>query len=317
MGNTCATEQFQSRMPSRRTRRERDMALQQVSQYFLFILSCLFRTHILTHMHTLTTLERMLAAQNPLTQMDRPHQLFADAPPTLAAAAVPPTLPTMPPPFMPPSMMHFMPGMGMGGAPLHMPPPPPPMGGGSEFGTLWSALVRFWLFWPPSAPRSDATAHAYDDAATPTPTSGQFQKIIFVTFYQFFRSFDTVDDAFTRASSAQSAPSTPSPTSQTTRFTHHTGHTYYTFSCCVYVQTCQVARRHLLASHPPPSWANHTLVVLITPPPSWANHPLVVLITPPPSWANHPLVVLITLPPSWAKLHHHRHQLVAPHPPPL
>lgn len=26
--------------------------------------------------------ERMLAAQNPLTQIDRPHQLFADAPPT-------------------------------------------------------------------------------------------------------------------------------------------------------------------------------------------------------------------------------------------
>ena len=39
--------------------------------------------------------ERMLAAQNPLTQIDRPHQLFADAPPIPAA-------PTMAAPFMHP-----------------------------------------------------------------------------------------------------------------------------------------------------------------------------------------------------------------------
>ena len=39
--------------------------------------------------------ERMLAAQNPLTQIDRPHQLFADAPPIPAA-------PQMAAPFMHP-----------------------------------------------------------------------------------------------------------------------------------------------------------------------------------------------------------------------
>ena len=38
--------------------------------------------------------ERMLAAQNPLTQIDRPHQLFADAPPTA------PNMIALPPPFM-------------------------------------------------------------------------------------------------------------------------------------------------------------------------------------------------------------------------
>ncbi|KAI2796529.1 Splicing factor 3B subunit 4 [Blomia tropicalis] len=42
--------------------------------------------------------ERLLAAQNPLAQADRPHQLFADAPPTAPAAAVAPALmvPTIP-----------------------------------------------------------------------------------------------------------------------------------------------------------------------------------------------------------------------------
>lgn len=47
--------------------------------------------------------ERMLAAQNPLTQLDRPHQLFADAPPI-------PTAPQMAAPFMHPmgkSLVQF------------------------------------------------------------------------------------------------------------------------------------------------------------------------------------------------------------------
>ncbi|KAJ8674905.1 hypothetical protein QAD02_010691 [Eretmocerus hayati] len=52
--------------------------------------------------------ERLLAAQNPLSQADRPHQLFADAPPM------------MPAPMMP-MQHHMMPGM-------VMPPPPPPSG---------------------------------------------------------------------------------------------------------------------------------------------------------------------------------------------
>ncbi|XP_053561387.1 splicing factor 3B subunit 4 [Bombina bombina] len=68
--------------------------------------------------------ERLLAAQNPLSQADRPHQLFADAPPTPAVPAVissmtsavaagMPTFPPVPPPgAMPPGM------------PPTMPPPP-------------------------------------------------------------------------------------------------------------------------------------------------------------------------------------------------
>ena len=46
--------------------------------------------------------ERMLAAQNPLTQIDRPHQLFADAPPTapsMMAMAAPSFMGTMPHPM--------------------------------------------------------------------------------------------------------------------------------------------------------------------------------------------------------------------------
>ncbi|XP_041479851.1 splicing factor 3B subunit 4-like [Lytechinus variegatus] len=100
--------------------------------------------------------ERLLAAQNPLSQADRPHQLFADAPPTSQANnAVPPlgqapppppaggtatsTAPTstplpMPPPFpMPPGMPPPgmpPPGMPPPGVPPPIPPPgmpPPPM----------------------------------------------------------------------------------------------------------------------------------------------------------------------------------------------
>lgn len=59
--------------------------------------------------------ERLLAAQNPLAQTDRPHQLFADAPP------IPPQMSNMgmsglPPPPPPP----------LQGLTMAMPPPPPP-----------------------------------------------------------------------------------------------------------------------------------------------------------------------------------------------
>jgi len=93
--------------------------------------------------------ERLLAAQNPLSQADRPHQLFADAPPIPLSSSGPgaiggmphglppppppgqPGMPPMPPP--PPGLHH--PGM----PPPHgsmpprppMPPMPPP---GSGFG---------------------------------------------------------------------------------------------------------------------------------------------------------------------------------------
>jgi len=105
--------------------------------------------------------ERLLAAQNPLSQADRPHQLFADAPPIPVAPMggpmggpppmgmrpPPPGMPGMPPgppghpgmPGMPPHMMPPRPGMhgmppgppghghpGMPGPPMPPPPPPPP-----------------------------------------------------------------------------------------------------------------------------------------------------------------------------------------------
>ncbi|KAH9415026.1 spliceosomal protein on the X [Dermatophagoides pteronyssinus] len=98
--------------------------------------------------------ERLLAAQNPLAQADRPHQLFADAPPTapttaavpapmltpmMVPPAAPSAIPTMPPP--PPVNMYYhgqddpaatmnMMAMNMlnwqHGLPAAMPPPPPP-----------------------------------------------------------------------------------------------------------------------------------------------------------------------------------------------
>ena len=63
--------------------------------------------------------ERLLAAQNPLAQTDRPHQLFADAPP------IPPQMSNMGMAGMPPPP----PGMGAPPAPpgMNMPPPPPGM----------------------------------------------------------------------------------------------------------------------------------------------------------------------------------------------
>ncbi|KAK4875510.1 hypothetical protein RN001_011932 [Aquatica leii] len=64
--------------------------------------------------------ERLLAAQNPLSQADRPHQLFADAPPM---SMMPPgiTLAPPPPPVILAGMMPPPPP-----TPTNMPPPPPP-----------------------------------------------------------------------------------------------------------------------------------------------------------------------------------------------
>lgn len=53
-----------------------------------------------------TEAERFLASQNPLPQADRPHQLFADAPPTQPI----PTMAAVPPP-MPPPIHHLQPPM--------------------------------------------------------------------------------------------------------------------------------------------------------------------------------------------------------------
>ncbi|XP_030761634.1 splicing factor 3B subunit 4 [Sitophilus oryzae] len=62
--------------------------------------------------------ERLLAAQNPLSQADRPHQLFADAPPMgmMGMAMAPP-----PPPVILGGLMPMPPP-----TPASMAPPPPP-----------------------------------------------------------------------------------------------------------------------------------------------------------------------------------------------
>ena len=61
--------------------------------------------------------ERLLAAQNPLSQADRPHQLFADAPP----------VPVMPLPGIS-QMPSSIPGVPMGMPPMPPRPPMPPPG---------------------------------------------------------------------------------------------------------------------------------------------------------------------------------------------
>lgn len=102
--------------------------------------------------------ERLLAAQNPLSQADRPHQLFADAPPIASAVlaglppasvgggpptsvgaippppssgGMPPGLPPgmPPPPVPPPGGMPPLPPGPPGAHPLPTLPPPPPPGG--------------------------------------------------------------------------------------------------------------------------------------------------------------------------------------------
>ncbi|XP_038078820.1 splicing factor 3B subunit 4-like [Patiria miniata] len=67
--------------------------------------------------------ERLLAAQNPLSQADRPHQLFADSPATINN--LPP--PVIPPPGVPPPPPATS-GFPTPGHPSSGPPPIPPPG---------------------------------------------------------------------------------------------------------------------------------------------------------------------------------------------
>lgn len=64
--------------------------------------------------------ERLLAAQNPLSQADRPHQLFADAPPM---GLMPPGMMAPPPP--PVMMAGIMPPPPPTPSNIQPPPPPP------------------------------------------------------------------------------------------------------------------------------------------------------------------------------------------------
>jgi len=66
-------------------------------------------------------LERLLAAQNPLSHADRPHQLFADAPPT---GGMPLPMPMMAPPPPPGQPVNVPPPLsGMIPPPINVPPP--------------------------------------------------------------------------------------------------------------------------------------------------------------------------------------------------
>lgn len=58
-----------------------------------------------------TEAERFLAAQNPLPQAERPHQLFADAPPTHPNAIPNQQMQPPPPPMMPMLQMQMYPPM--------------------------------------------------------------------------------------------------------------------------------------------------------------------------------------------------------------
>jgi len=77
--------------------------------------------------------ERLLAAQNPLSQADRPHQLFADAPltpmPSINPVPPPPNMMGaggyMPPPVPPPGAMPPLPPGPPGSHPMAPMPPPP------------------------------------------------------------------------------------------------------------------------------------------------------------------------------------------------
>ena len=74
--------------------------------------------------------ERLLAAQNPLSQADRPHQLFADAPLLIPTPTPPVGMPQLHPGH---HMMHGMvmpppPPPSAGVPPMGHPPPPPPTG---------------------------------------------------------------------------------------------------------------------------------------------------------------------------------------------
>ncbi|CAB1420825.1 unnamed protein product [Pleuronectes platessa] len=130
--------------------------------------------------------ERLLAAQNPLSQADRPHQLFADAPPPLTAPTpvltsmgggmsmqgMPPpgSFPPVPPPgsmppSMPPSMSMSMnaggPGQqGGGGGPPPGPPPFPP-------GSMHPGMPQMPM--PPPAPPGMVPAPPGSNQRAPLP----------------------------------------------------------------------------------------------------------------------------------------------------
>lgn len=110
--------------------------------------------------------ERLLAVQNPLSQADRPHTLFADAPvlPTKDASMMAATQMAMglPPPPPGPPMMPGMPPMPPMGMPP-MPPPPMPPGPGMDMNMPWG----------PPPPMSGMNMGQNPPMGPPTPWGGQ------------------------------------------------------------------------------------------------------------------------------------------------
>ncbi|KAK1880622.1 Splicing factor 3B subunit 4 [Dissostichus eleginoides] len=136
--------------------------------------------------------ERLLAAQNPLSQADRPHQLFADAPPPASAPTPvltamgsgmpmpgmpPPGFPNVPPPgSMPPSIPHSMnmpPNAGgqQGGG---LPPGPPPFPGGMHPGMPQMSMPPGppGMVPPPPAPPGSNQSRAPLPPGMPPPPMG-------------------------------------------------------------------------------------------------------------------------------------------------
>ncbi|XP_022902448.1 splicing factor 3B subunit 4 [Onthophagus taurus] len=113
--------------------------------------------------------ERLLAAQNPLSQADRPHQLFADAPPM---GMMPPGMAMAPPP--PPVMLAgMMPPPPP--TPANMqPPPPPPVPPPTAFpaGIPPPPLPPVQPPLPPGAPPAPPTSNT-QPPLPPMPSSGQ------------------------------------------------------------------------------------------------------------------------------------------------
>lgn len=120
--------------------------------------------------------ERILCAQNPLSLADKPHTMFADAPPENVTTeesedatrnglpVPPPIMPGMLPPNMPPSLPSMAPNMRPGGMPP-MPPmgmmPPPPSGMMPAFPPV-----------PPSGPPVPPSRPPVPPSGPPVPPSG-------------------------------------------------------------------------------------------------------------------------------------------------
>lgn len=117
-----------------------------------------------------TEAERFLAAQNPLPQAERPHQLFADAPPTHPALASVAMQQMMPPP----PMMSMMPAPTM--YPPFAPAPafqmhPPPLSFAPMYSSNPFAPMSFGL--PPPPPNSMPQFGLGFQPPPPPPPSGQ------------------------------------------------------------------------------------------------------------------------------------------------